>query len=330
MAGSSLTMDQTQVNQWMRQLCSSTMLDLNTVGEHRTDFLATIDNLGLEYKVDGPMLRLRKRIEMIDVDSLQLNLAQRGLNTQCQYRLQTKSTNLDVLAIFDRLFEHNGDQNISTCIATCEKQTHGKGRRGNHWVSPFGQNIYCTVGVLKTIRPANLGLLSIVTGLAIGKALAHLGYKDVKLKWPNDIYHQGHKLGGILIESRPVKDDQYCLAIGFGINVDMSKEALANIQQSATCLNLISHKAITRNQILLETASQVLKDIVAFSDETTPQMVMAFNAIDAFQGMPVNVLSSGQTIAGTNAGIASTGQLQLETAQGMILFSAADISLRRA
>lgn len=327
-------MDQTLASQWMRQLCGSALLDLSRVGEQRADFLAIVDDLDLEYKIDGQMLRLRKRVEMLDVDSLQLNLAQRGLDTECQYRLETKSTNLDVLAFLDkkadRQVDKQTDLKTNTCIATCEKQTEGKGRRGNHWVSPFGRNIYCTVGVLKTIKPINLGLLSIVTGLAISKALTNLGYEEVKLKWPNDLYHQGKKLGGILIESRPVMDDQYFLAIGFGINVDMSNTELAAIEQAVTCLNLIDSKAVTRNQILLETVSQVLKDIEAFSDQIIPQLVEAFDDIDAFKGMPVNVLSSGKTIAGTNAGIAQTGQIQVETAQGMMLFSAADISLRRA
>lgn len=298
------------------------MLDLTQVGNYRADLLLAIDNLGVEYKLDGQVLRLRKRIEMIDIDALQLSLVQRGLKTTCQYRLETKSTNLDVIALFD--------QKAITSVATCEKQTHGKGRRGNHWVSPFGQNIYCTVGILKSIKPANLGLLSIVTGLAISKALDNFGYKAVKLKWPNDLYHQGKKLGGILIESRPVKDDEYFLAIGFGINVDMSNEALAAIEPAATCLNLMGSKLLTRNQILLETVSQVLKDIAAFSDKSISQLVRAFDEIDAFKGMSVKVLSSGKTITGINAGIAQTGQLQLETEQGMMLFSAADISLRHA
>jgi BirA family biotin operon repressor/biotin-[acetyl-CoA-carboxylase] ligase len=298
------------------------MLDLTQVGNYRADLLLTIDNLGVEYKLDGQVLRLRKRIEMIDIDALQLSLVQRGLKTTCQYRLETKSTNLDVIALFD--------QKAITSVATCEKQTHGKGRRGNHWVSPFGQNIYCTVGILKSIKPANLGLLSIVTGLAISIALNNFGYKAVKLKWPNDLYHQGKKLGGILIESRPVKDDEYFLAIGFGINVDMSNEALAAIEPAATCLNLMGSKLLTRNQILLETVSQVLKDIAAFSDKSISQLVRAFDEIDAFKGMSVKVLSSGKTITGINAGIAQTGQLQLETEQGMMLFSAADISLRHA
>jgi biotin-[acetyl-CoA-carboxylase] ligase BirA-like protein len=310
------------------------MLDLSQLGEQRANFLATIDDLGLEYKIGGQILRLRKRVEMLDVDSLQLKLAERGQYTQCQYRLTTESTNLDVIAIRDKQADEQVNKKVNakaiTSIATCEKQTKGKGRRGNQWVSPFGQNIYCTVGLLKTIKPSNLGLLSIVTGLAICKALNNFGYEEVKLKWPNDIYHQGKKLGGILIESRPVVDDQYFLTIGFGINVDMSDEALAVIEQAVTCLNLIASNAMTRNQILLETVSEILKDIEAFSDEIIPQLVEAFDEIDEFKGMPVNVLSSGQTIAGTNAGIAQTGQLQVETTQGMMLFWAADISLRRA
>lgn len=326
MAGFPVTMEQAQFSQWLRQLCGSAVLDLSQLTENQAEFLAALDELGLEYKIDGQILRLRKRIEMLDVDSLQVELARRDLSSDCQYALVTESTNLDVLALLDKQV----DPQLNPSIAICEKQNSGKGRRGNHWVSPFGRNIYCTVGLLKSIKPANLGLLSIVTGLALCRALIKLGFEDIKLKWPNDLYHQNKKLGGILIESRPMSESQYYLAIGFGINLDMSDDELAAIKQAATCLNAIASQPVSRNQILLETVDQVQKDIRAFDEHAISQVVEAFDEFDFLSGMPVNILSSGQTIAATNAGITRTGQLQAQTAQGLMLFSAADISLRRA
>ena len=307
---------------WLQQLCNAAVLDLNQPGNELSGLLASLDKLGLAYKMDGRKLRLEHEVELLDIGALRQYLSLSGSATTCQYQLVTGSTNLDVLDYFR--------QHQQCSIAVCEKQTDGRGRRGKRWVSPFAKNIYCTVGVLKTIQPAHLALLSIVTGLALCTALGKLGYADVKLKWPNDLYYQNKKLGGVLIESLPAGACVNFLAVGFGINVDMSADELAGIEQAATCLNLIGNKRASRNRILSAAIRQVQQNIHAFNEDKISKLVTDFDDYDALHGMAVNVMAAGQTIAATNAGIAASGQLKVETAQGLLLFSAADISLRRA
>lgn len=315
-------MTQTRFMFWLWQLCEATVLDLNQLGDEQASLLLSLDELGLDYRIDERMLTLETKVDLLDIDAVRQSLSRPGAAIECLYQLVTGSTNLDVLGYFKK------HQQCS--VAVCETQTGGKGRRGNRWVSPFAKNIYCTVGILKPIDPAHLGLLSIVTGLALCRALANLGYRDVKLKWPNDLYHQQKKLGGILIESQPVEAGQYFLAIGFGINVDMSVDEISRIEQAATSLNLTGANRVSRSQILIETMNQLQADIKAFDEDKITQLVADFNENDALRGMPVSVLASGQTIVARNAGIAPDGQLQVETEHGMRLFCAADISLRQA
>ncbi|MCP5092681.1 MAG: bifunctional biotin--[acetyl-CoA-carboxylase] synthetase/biotin operon repressor, partial [Gammaproteobacteria bacterium] len=99
------------------------------------------------------------------------------------YREQTGSTNTDVLD-----YHTNHGREV---VAVSETQSAGRGRRGREWLSPFACNIYCTIGIAKKIHASQQGLLSIVTGVALCRALRHVADAEVKLKWPNDVLCDG-------------------------------------------------------------------------------------------------------------------------------------------
>ena len=148
------------------------------------------------------------------------------------------------------------------------------------------------------------------------------------LKWPNDLYYQDQKLGGILIESRISGVGEYYFAIGFGINVSMDEQGFGSIPQPATSVNQIISAPVSRDLILREVIRQVVAMIDNFDESTVSQVVEAFDAIDAFRNAPISVTTSNQSIDGLNAGINNAGQLLLDTDAGQLEFSAADISVR--
>ena len=269
------------------------------------------------------MIELESKLALIDLDLIRAKLSTATLldGFEWQYRQVTESTNADALQLFET--------RQSPCIALAEMQTGGRGRRGRQWLSPFAKNIYCTIGILKTLESCNPGLLSIVTGIALVQSLAKLGIEGIKLKWPNDLVYQNQKLGGILIESRSISKQDYFFAIGFGINVTMNAEDLAAIPQPATSLSLMTDSVVSRDAVLVEVIQQVVKAIDAFDRTSIPRMVENFHALDALRGQSISVQSGHESIDGLNLGINAEGQLQLETGQGRQVFSAADISLGR-
>ena len=237
-----------------------------------------------------------------------------------QYSHETESTNLDVLRHFDR---HRRE-----VAAVSEAQSAGRGRRGRQWHSPYARNIYCTIGLFKAL-PANAqGLLSIVTGIALCRALQQSTAAAVRLKWPNDLLFDGRKLGGILIESRPQDNAQFFFAIGFGLNVFMPDEDLTAIAQPATSLDRASTRLIDRTEVLTAAIDAVVRAIRDFDPLQVQPVVAEFEAFDALHGRQVEVVSGQQRIRGINRGIAPDGQLRLETDEGLQLHSAAEISLR--
>ena len=78
--------------------------------------------------------RLREVVEAHDLD--------------WHYREQTESTNTDALDYHAR---HRRE-----LVAFAEAQTAGRGRRGRQWLSPHGQNLYCTIGLVKSLPPLSI------------------------------------------------------------------------------------------------------------------------------------------------------------------------------
>ncbi len=236
------------------------------------------------------------------------------------YRQQTESTNADVLRY--------QQQHRREVVAVSEAQSAGRGRRGRQWLSPFARNIYCTIGIAEEIPASGQGLLSIVTGLALCRALEQSADTMVGLKWPNDLLFDGRKLGGILIESRPLDEAGFYFAIGFGLNVYMSDKELASIPQPATSLTQVAAAEVDRTQVLIASIDMVIRSIREFDHSAAQELITEFARYDALHDRPIEVITGDRRIRGINRGITSTGQLQLETEQGIETHSAAEISLR--
>lgn len=244
------------------------------------------------------------------------------LGCDWHYRAETGSTNADAL-------QHHS-QHGRDVVAFAESQTAGRGRRGRQWLSPFARNIYCTVGISRRIRAANQGLLSIVTGVALCRALRAQTGLAVRLKWPNDLLLDGRKLGGILIESRALGDEHFFFAIGFGFNLFMSAEELAGLDRPAISLSQASAQALNRNALLVASIEAVIAANRSFEIDGVPGLIDDFADLDAYHETSVEVICGGQRITGINRGIDESGQLRLETNRGIELYSAAEISLREA
>ena len=97
-------------------------------------------------------------------------------------------------------------------VVVAAEQTAGRGRRTNAWFSPPG-GLWFTV----VLRPARLEGLSLIAGLAVGRALVDV---DWCLHWPNDLYCGARKLGGILVETRLVGERVDFALVGIGLNVN--------------------------------------------------------------------------------------------------------------
>lgn len=114
-----------------------------------------------------------------------------------------------------------------TLIRT-DRQTAGRGQRGNVWLAEPGQNL--TVSLVlhpRFLAPAEQFWLNMALSVGIADALMPLTDGLLRLKWPNDLFIENQKLGGILIENTVQGQSLAWSVMGLGLNVNQTTFALA-------------------------------------------------------------------------------------------------------
>ena len=96
-------------------------------------------------------------------------------------------------------------------------QSRGRGRMGREWVSGEG-NLTVSLLLKPDCEAQNVGQLSILVGVALAQAAKKLSEGDIKLKWPNDLFLDGGKCAGILIDSALKAERLEWLVVGVGVN----------------------------------------------------------------------------------------------------------------
>ena len=202
-----------------------------------------------------------------------------------------------------------------SCLAEC--QTAGRGRRGKPWGSPFGcQLILSMYWRLEQGMAAAMGL-SLAVGVAVVQALESLGYPGVELKWPNDLYYQGRKLAGILVEMSGSAGASCHLVIGVGLNLAMPSREGERIDQAWSELRHIQPELVDRNLLAGRVLDHLQQAMLTFEQEGLASFVADWNRLDHFAGRPVRLLMGEQEIRGVARGIDDRGALRLETAEGI-------------
>jgi len=138
---------------------------------------------------------------------------------------------------------------IEGTVIMAEYQTAGRGQKGNVWKSEKGANL--TFSIL--LRPSFLNVnqqfqLNKAVSLGISDVLIEILGKEAKIKWPNDVYFNNQKLGGILIENTIKGNFLKESIVGIGLNVNQ-KEFDVN-DDRATSLSKILHQDYDLDKLL--------------------------------------------------------------------------------
>ena len=111
------------------------------------------------------------------------------------------------------------------------EQTVGRGRHGHRWISRQGLGLY--LSVLFRPRETMPTRWTIAAGIAACDACRSAGARRTTIRWPNDLFAGGCKLGGILVETRSSGATLCDLVIGVGINVHHDDGELRELDLSA-------------------------------------------------------------------------------------------------
>ncbi|MDG1818200.1 MAG: bifunctional biotin--[acetyl-CoA-carboxylase] ligase/biotin operon repressor BirA [Porticoccaceae bacterium] len=224
----------------------------------------------------------------------------------------------------------------SGSVVLAEQQSAGRGRRGKSWISPFAANIYLSIVWDFEQGAQALEGLSLAVGVAVKRALNAQAVKGVQLKWPNDIYVEGKKLGGILLEMIGDPAGQCSVIVGVGINVAMPKSQGSEIDQEWTDIRSQLQNSSTaevdspsRNKLAADLISELVALLRNFQAQGFSMYRDEWQAADAFFGQEAVISTPKQSITGIVKGVDPNGALRLQLENGKIeTFIGGELSLR--
>ncbi len=197
-----------------------------------------------------------------------------------------------------------------------ERQRAGRGRRGREWISPPGANLYFSLSRRFSRPLPALSGMSLAVGVALAEGLRSLGFGQVRLKWPNDLWIDARKLGGILVQLRPEVGGGSSAVIGVGLNVRMPEDAAQQIDQAWCDLSQFSAAPVSRNAVAAALMAALLPALDEFDAHGLAHFLWRWQGLDALRGQRVQVQDGARVIAGLCLGVAADGALRLEADDG--------------
>ncbi|NLX07438.1 MAG: biotin--[acetyl-CoA-carboxylase] ligase [Phycisphaerae bacterium] len=145
--------------------------------------------------------------------AIEKDLGVRRVGTTCIVYPSVSSTN-------DVLRSVQSDRRYDGLAVFANQQTQGRGRAGRSWLAAPNSSVLCSVLLIFDGQVGRYaGPVNLAAALAAALAVRRTFAIDAVLRWPNDVYVAGKKLGGILIEGSQIDPSASAFVIGIGLNV---------------------------------------------------------------------------------------------------------------
>ena len=216
-----------------------------------------------------------------------------------------------------------GDRRPTLLVA--ETQTAGRGRLGRGWQCGNGEpGGALAFSLALSLAPRDWSGLSLAVGLAVAESL----HPDIRLKWPNDLWWQGRKLAGILVEtssgSAAAADATRTAIVGIGVNI-APLDGTGFATPPAWLQALLP--GVDAPGALLRIAVPLVHALRAFEATGFAPLAERFAARDLLAGQPVQLSDGSQGVA---EGVGPDGALRVRGATGLREVRSAEVSVRPA
>lgn len=236
----------------------------------------------------------------LHLDLIEPLLTTRRFGRSLELRDVTDSTNDDA-----RLAANAGAADGH--VVAADTQRHGRGARGRSWLSPPGSDLYLSIVAKLDVPLSELAALTLAVGLGVAEAveLAAPGL-HAGIKWPNDVWLDGKKVAGILVEGASLGDRALPVVIGIGLNVNRDTFP-DELDTPATSLKLAGGVPVARAGALAVLLARVEHWVDRFAQGGKAEVVAAVNQRLCLLGKRARC----DELSGVVAGVAASGALQL-------------------
>jgi BirA family transcriptional regulator, biotin operon repressor / biotin---[acetyl-CoA-carboxylase] ligase len=227
----------------------------------------------------------------------------------------TKSTNEDAYALALRGAAHGVG-------VLAREQSHGRGRLGREWISPPGTGLYCSIIIRPSLPSAEFPRISLTAGLALCSAIESLTIRPFGLKWPNDLYCDGKKCGGILVESSPLHHGAKnpFFIVGMGVNVNTTDDAFpASLAGKASSLLMETGSSWDIGDLYDIIHASLLHYVGLHEEQGFEEILKEWRVRDVLYEKEMQWLTSeGKIIRGWGMGPDNDGQLIARDSEGVL------------
>ena len=197
-------------------------------------------------------------------------------------------------------------------VIMAEDQFAGRGQQQNNWQAEPGKNLTFSIFLKPNFLPLNKQfLLNMAISVAINNALKSYLPIDNCIKWPNDIYYQSKKLGGVLIENSIFGQTIKNSVIGIGLNINQAIFS-PDLVDKATSLYQILQQDVNLIELLAEICSQI--ESLYLQLKAGNYTFLKDSYVDKLYQInkPALFSQNGEVFEGTIRGVTEIGSLQLE------------------
>ncbi|WP_203339499.1 biotin--[acetyl-CoA-carboxylase] ligase [Planococcus beijingensis] len=204
-------------------------------------------------------------------------------------------------------------------VVLTETQTAGRGRMARKWDSAAGKGVWMSVILRPDVVPQKAPQFTLVTAVAVVRAIEEVTKLQPKIKWPNDILLNGKKCTGILTELQSDADGIQALIIGIGLNINQEKTDFdPEIQAIATSLKMESGDTVSRQKLVQSLLNYLEIYTQMYIEEGFGLLKVMWESYSTTIGHPIRARMTNQTLEGIAEGITEDGVLQLRTADGKL------------
>ena len=226
-----------------------------------------------------------------------------------------------------RAHQYGMDIHGKTCIT--EFQSAGRGRRGRSWRGSPYCHLMLSMGWRFEKEVTEMAGLSLSIGVAVAGCLKDLTGASVGLKWPNDLWCNERKLGGILVDLNAPLEGGTFAVIGIGIN--LREPGLDQIDAGQPVTDLASNvqgDLASRTTMIASVLGSIAHALDGFEQHYFLPDQARFNALDVFSDRKVRAESEGRPLEGVGTGADEQGRYRLRCADGTVAtVISGDISL---
>lgn len=177
--------------------------------------------------------------EPLDAAALMAALKGQLIGRRVVVLVETSSTN-------DAVFEM-APSNAEGLVVLAEHQTAGRGQHGRIWESSPGKGLWMSILLRPRIEVADSARITNFLASAIAVTIRREINLEATIKPPNDVYLEGRKVAGVLVEMRVETEGAYCAIAGLGINANQTPEDFPpEIRETAGSLAMMAGRAVDR------------------------------------------------------------------------------------